>query len=78
MVAPNPVRNAEFAAAIGRVLHRPALLPTPGFVLRLALGELADALLLSSQRVIPERLLQVSYPFQNQQLDLALRKILLH
>ena len=49
----NPVRNAEFARALGRALHRPAVLPVPAFALRLAFGEMADATLLASQRVIP-------------------------
>jgi NAD dependent epimerase/dehydratase family enzyme len=73
VVAPNPVRNAELATTLGRVLHRPALLPTPGFVLHLALGEMAGALLLSSQRVIPQKLQQHRYPFVHQALEGALR-----
>ena len=76
VVAPNPVRNAHFAATLGRVLHRPALLPTPGFALRLALGEMADALLLSSQRVLPEKLQRLRYPFVEQRLEQALHTVL--
>jgi uncharacterized protein (TIGR01777 family) len=75
-VGPNPVRNAEFAATLGRVLHRPALFPTPGFVLRLVLGEMADALLLSSQRVIPEKLQRLGYPIVYQAVEAALRSVL--
>jgi uncharacterized protein (TIGR01777 family) len=75
-VAPDPVRNAELAAAIGRVLHRPALFPTPGFVLRVALGEMTDALLLASQRVLPEKLLAYGYPFVHQRVEPALRAVL--
>jgi hypothetical protein len=75
-VAPHPVRNADFSAALGRVLHRPALFPTPGFVLRLALGEMADALLLSSQRALPERLQRMGYPFEYQALEPALQSVL--
>jgi uncharacterized protein (TIGR01777 family) len=75
-VAPEPVRNSEFAEIVGRVLHRPAILPAPGFMLRLALGEMADALLLSSQRAIPERLLQSGYAFKFPDLEAALRTML--
>ena len=75
-VAPHPERNAGFAAALGRVLHRPALFPTPGFVLRLALGEMADALLLASQRVLPEKLQRLGYPFVHQALEPALQSVL--
>jgi uncharacterized protein (TIGR01777 family) len=75
-VAPAPVRNSEFAKTVGRILHRPARLPAPAFMLRLALGQMADALLLSSQRVIPERPLQNGYRFRLPDLDTALRAML--
>jgi uncharacterized protein len=75
-VAPEPVRNSEFAQIVGRVLRRPAILPVPAFMLRLALGEMADALLLSSQRAIPERLLQSGYAFKLPDLEAALRTML--
>ena len=75
-VAPEPVRNAEFAEMVGRILHRPARLSAPAFLLRLALGEMADALLLSSQRAIPERLLQSGYSFRFADLEAALRTML--
>jgi len=75
-VAPEPVRNAEFAEIVGRILHRPARLSAPAFLLRLALGEMADALLLSSQRAIPERLLQSGYSFRFADLEAALRTML--
>lgn len=52
-VAPNPVRNAEFTKTLGRVLGRPTFFPVPAFGVRFAFGEMADALLLSSQRVEP-------------------------
>jgi hypothetical protein len=68
-VAPNPVRNSEFTTILAKTLHRPALFPAPAFALRLALGEMADALLLSSQRVSPSRLTVSGYTFQ--QPDLA-------
>jgi uncharacterized protein len=53
IVAPNPVTNAEFTKTLGRVLSRPTFFPIPAFGARLAFGEMADALLLSSQRVEP-------------------------
>ena len=76
VVTPNPVRNADFARIVGRVLHRPAILAAPPFALRLALGEMADALLLSSQRAIPQKLLDSKYIFQFSDLETALRAML--
>ena len=75
-ISPNPVTNAEFTRALARVLHRPALLPAPRFALRLALGEMADALLFSSQRVTPQRLLALNYGFLHSNLEGALQSIL--
>ncbi|MCL6480958.1 MAG: TIGR01777 family oxidoreductase [Firmicutes bacterium] len=75
-VAPNPVRNIEFTRILARVLRRPAIVPAPAFVLRLVLGELADELLLSSARVIPERLQQRGYSFQHPTLEAALTSVL--
>lgn len=69
--APKPVRNREFAKSLGRVLHRPALLRLPGFVLRLALGELS-VLLLGGQRAVPARLLESGFTFQFTDLPAAL------
>ena len=76
VVSPNPVRNAELARTIGRVLHRPALLPAPKFALKLMLGDAADELLFSSQRVQPLRLLADGYAFAWPKLEGALRAIL--
>jgi len=76
VVSPHPVRNSEFARTAGKILHRPAIFPTPAFLLRLAVGEMAGALLLTSQRVIPERLLSVNFPFQFPDLESTLRAIL--
>lgn len=75
-VAPSPVRNAEFTRILGRVLRRPAVIPVPTFVMRLALGEMADALLLGSQRAIPEKLRQANYGFKFPDLETTLRFIL--
>lgn len=73
--APRPVTNAEFAKALGRALRRPSLLPTPGFALRLMLGEMADALLLSGQRALPVRATDLGFVFRFPQLDEALADI---
>ena len=72
VVAPQPLRNAEFTEILARAMHRPALFPAPAFALRLALGEMADALLLSSQRVTPSRLKQLGYKFLHPDLSNAL------
>jgi uncharacterized protein (TIGR01777 family) len=71
-VAPAPATNREFTAALGRALHRPAVMPLPAFALRLALGEMSS-LLLESARVIPERLRQAGYRWRHPDLDEALR-----
>lgn len=74
VVVPEPVRNADLARALGRVLHRPALVPTPAFALRLALGrEQADEVLLSSQRVVPARLLASGFAFRHPTVEDVLR-----
>src|SRR6266849_7267764 len=65
IVSPQPLQNTEFTKALAKALHRPALFPAPAFSLRLALGEMADALLLSSQRVVPQKLLQLGYSFKH-------------
>jgi uncharacterized protein len=74
--APNPVTNSDFASALGRVLHRPAILPTPALALRLALGEMADGLLLSGQRAVPEKAERLGFRFAFTHLEDALRDIL--
>jgi len=61
--ASQPVRNLDLARTLGQVLNRPAVMPAPMFVLRLALGEMADALL-NSQRVVPDKLLQHGFAFK--------------
>jgi NAD dependent epimerase/dehydratase family enzyme len=76
VVAPAPVENSEFTRTLARVLRRPAIFPAPAFMLRLALGEMADALLLSSQRAIPERLRSAGYEFRFSNLEAALSAIL--
>jgi hypothetical protein len=75
-VAPNPVTNQEFTLALGRALRRPTLFPMPELAARLLFGEMADALLLSSTRVVPERLKSAGYRFRHPALDAALRHLL--
>jgi uncharacterized protein (TIGR01777 family) len=75
-VAPNPVVNAEFTRTLGRVLRRPRIFPAPAFALRIAFGEMADALLLSSQRAVPAKLQQMYYRFQYPTLEAGLRLLL--
>jgi uncharacterized protein len=74
-VSPNPVQNAEFTRILAKSLHRPALFPAPAFALRLALGEMADALLLASQRVKPSKLEQIGYRFAQPELKAALAEV---
>lgn len=73
--APNPVTNREFATTLGRVLRRPALIPTPAAALRLALGEMGDALLLSGQQARPAKALARGFTFRYPTLAAALREI---
>jgi uncharacterized protein (TIGR01777 family) len=73
---PHPVTFRDFARALGRALHRPAVLPVPAFALRLRFGELADALLLASQRAVPAALTAVGFRFEAPELEPALRDLL--
>lgn len=73
VVAPEAVTNAEFSAMLGRVLHRPAVLPVPALALRAVFGEMADATLLASTRAMPARLLGTGYSFRQGALEAALR-----
>ena len=75
-VAPNPATNAEFTKALGRVLSKPTFIPVPEFGVRLAFGEMADALLLSSQRGKPGVLMERGFHFRWPTLDSALTHIL--
>lgn len=72
-VSPNPVTNGVFTKTLGKVLGRPTLFPLPGFVARIVLGEMADALLLSSTRVVPRKLIDSGFPFRYGDLEDALR-----
>ena len=75
-VAPRPVTNRELAETLARRLSRPAVVPTPAFVLRIVLGEMADALLLSGARVACRRLEESGYRFLHPELEGALRHLL--
>jgi uncharacterized protein (TIGR01777 family) len=72
-VAPQPVTNREFTATLGRVLGRPAVVPAPERALRLVFGEMADELLLTSQRTTPARLIDSGFDFAFPTLEDALR-----
>ena len=73
LVAPNPVTNAEFAATLGQVLGRPALVTVPSFALELLYGEMARATILAGQRVLPRKLLRSGFHFAHPALKEALR-----
>ncbi len=75
LCAPHPVRNRQMAETIGRLIHRPAKMPSPVMALRLMLGEFADVLV-ASQRVAPTRLLEAGFAFSYPELDAALRHLL--
>lgn len=70
--APHPVTSREFARSLGRALHRPAILPTPGFALRLLFGRMADEMLLAGQRVVPARATAEGFVFRYPEIDAAL------
>lgn len=75
-VAPHAVTNSEFTKTLGRVLKRPTVVPMPALAARLALGEMADALLLASTRVEPKELIRSGYQFRQPTLESALRHML--
>jgi len=74
--SPNPMTNAEYTKVLGRVLGRPTVLPLPAPAARIMLGEVADALLLASQRMEPAKLKATDYAFRYPQLEGALRHLL--
>ena len=75
-VSPAAVTNLEFTRVLGRVLSRPTLFPLPAFAARLALGEMANDLLLASTRVEPAKLLSSRFGFRNRELESSLRELL--
>lgn len=76
LVAPKPVTNEEFTKTLGSVLSRPTIFPVPAFVMKLVFGQMADEVLLASQRVEPTKLVTSGYPFQYSDLRKALQSIL--
>src|SRR5436190_21032225 len=76
VVSPQPVPQHEFARQLGAALHRPAVLPAPAFALRWLLGDMADAMILSSARVAPRRLREASFTWSYPELGDALRHAL--
>ncbi|PKN37923.1 MAG: TIGR01777 family protein [Deltaproteobacteria bacterium HGW-Deltaproteobacteria-2] len=77
LCSPKPVRNADLGKAIGKVLHRPSFMPSPGFMIKLILGEFGSVLL-KGQRVIPRRLLDAGFKFRYPNIEEALRGIILN
>jgi uncharacterized protein (TIGR01777 family) len=75
VTAPNPVTNTELSRALGRALSRPAVLPVPGFAIKLLYGEMAE-MVTTGQRVVPARLRQLGYEFRHPELEPALRDVL--
>jgi uncharacterized protein (TIGR01777 family) len=72
LAAPEPVTNAELSKALGRVLRRPALMPVPGFAVRLLYGDMAS-IVTTGVRMVPRRLGELGYEFRRPDLDDALR-----
>ena len=75
-VCPHPTTNREFTKTLGRILGRPTVFPLPAFVAKLMLGEMAEALLLASARVLPKKLADSGYPFKFSDLESSLRDAL--
>ncbi len=76
VVAPSPVRNAEFVKALGKALHRPTMFPLPEFAIRMILGEMGQELLLTSAHAVPTKLCEAGYAFRYANLDAALSAVL--
>jgi NAD dependent epimerase/dehydratase family enzyme len=76
VVAPTPVRQAEFSKSLGRLLSRPVLFRLPSVIMKVVLGQMAEELLLTSTRVLPKKLIESGYRFQHAELEPALRYVL--
>ena len=76
LTAPNPVNNCEFTKVLGKVIKRPTVAPLPGFIARIMFGEMADAILLTGNKVYPKKLIDSGFTFEHSTLDEALRSIL--
>jgi hypothetical protein len=77
VLAPEPVTNKEFARVLGRILHRPVLLRIPGFILRLAMGEIAEAIVAGDSPLKPEKLQATGFHFDFPDIESAIRHELL-
>lgn len=75
LTAPNPVTASQFAKTLGRALKRPSRLPAPAFALKILLGQMAEELLLNGQRVLPNRLTEAGFQFNQKNLQQALKAI---
>ena len=75
VVSPQAVSNAQFTKALGQVLHRPTLIPVPGFAIRAMFGEMGQSLLLGGAHVIPRRLQETGYQFRFADLKTVLTKV---
>ncbi len=75
-VAPNPVTNREFTETLGKVLHRPTVLPVPAFAIKLLFGEMGETLLLQGTRVLPKKLADANFDFQFTNLEEAMKDVL--
>src|SRR6185436_14224785 len=76
IVSPNPVTNEDFTRALGHVLNRPTALAVPAFAARLAFGEMADEMLLASQKVLPKKLMAAGFQFALPTLEPTLKRYL--
>jgi hypothetical protein len=74
LCAPNPARNRDLAAALGKALNRPAFMPAPAFMIRMVLGEFSEVLL-GSQRAVPQKLLQQHFPFRYRDIESAVQAV---
>lgn len=74
LVAPNPVQQADFATALGKAMKRPSLIPVPAFIIRAALGEMGDEMLLKGARVVPQRLLNEGFKFHFEHIEQSLQE----
>lgn len=76
LVSPNPTTNHEFVKSLGRALHRPTVLPVPGFAVKMMFGEMGEVVLLEGQRALPARLLAAGFAFSYPELEAALHRTL--
>jgi uncharacterized protein (TIGR01777 family) len=69
LVSPEPVRNREFMQTLGRVIHRPAILPLPAFMVRALFGEMGESTLLATCHALPGKLLAIGFPWRHRSLE---------